>query len=67
MYFKELSEWRDNPELNDESDFMKRVFQEDIIPCLNFNDKLKSKDLFESIQQNCVCIEDLKNSQSIEK
>ena len=65
MYFKELSEWRDNPNLNDESDFMKRVFQEDIIPCLKFNGK--TKQLLESIHKNTVCIEDLKNSQSIEK
>ena len=63
---------------------MKRVYQEDIVPCLSFSDdcvnifnlylrflekliliylKKVSEDLLISIETNCVCIEDLTNSQ----
>lgn len=63
MYFKEISEWRENPDLKESSSFMKRVYEEDILPCLNFNDRKLSENLLNSIRSNCVCIEDLKNAQ----
>lgn len=45
---------------------MRRVFDQDILPCLNFennNDKAKILDeLLDSIVSNSVCIEDLATS-----
>lgn len=62
LYFNEIAEWRENPELKGKSEFIKRVYDEDILPCLKFNGKGLSDDLLESIRSNCVCIEDLKSS-----
>ena len=41
---------------------MRRVYEEDILPCLKFNGRGLSDDLLESIRSNCVCIEDLKSA-----
>lgn len=63
-YFKEIAEWRENPDLKGDSEFMKRIYEEDIGPCLNFNDENQMTDkLLESIRSNCVCVEDLNRSQ----
>lgn len=64
QYFKEISEWRESPDLKEDSEFMQRIYNEDIRPCLNFNDENYMTDkLLESIRSNCVCIEDLIRSQ----
>ncbi len=40
IYFKEISEWRAHPDLKSTScSFMKRVYNEDIVPCLSFNEQ----------------------------
>lgn len=62
LYFNEIAEWRESPELKGQSEFIKRVYEEDILPCLKFNGKGLSDDLLESIRSNCVCIEDLKSA-----
>lgn len=62
LYFNEIAEWRESPELKGNSDFITRVYEEDILPCLKFNGKGLSDDLLESIRSNYVHIEDLKSS-----
>lgn len=42
---------------------MQRVYEEDILPCLSFNDKKVSTDLLTAIETNSVSIEELTNSQ----
>jgi len=63
VYFKEIVDWKDKPELNKNGAFMERVYREDVIPCLCFSEDTVSEDLLKSIETNCVCIEDLNNSQ----
>lgn len=63
VYFKEIVDWKDKPELKKKGAFMERVYKEDIIPCLCFSEDSVSEDLLISIETNCVCIEDLTNSQ----
>jgi len=63
VYFKEIVEWKENPELKRSGAFMNRVYNEDIVPCLSFADDKVLEDLLVSIETNYVCIEDLTNSQ----
>ena len=39
VYFKEIIEWKENPEITFSSEFMKRIYQEDVNLCLDFQDK----------------------------
>jgi cell division protein FtsB len=43
VVFDELVEWKNNPqlEINDENKFMKRIYSEDVEPCLNFQNNNK--------------------------
>lgn len=63
IYFKEIVEWKETPELMLKGSFMTRVYEEDILPCLHFNDRQVSGDLLNAIEGNTVCIEELTNSQ----
>lgn len=63
VYFKELVNWRNQPTLERDNEFMGRIFREDILPCLNFNDKKITDELLAAIESNHVCIEELSSSQ----
>ncbi|CAF0711138.1 unnamed protein product [Brachionus calyciflorus] len=64
ILFKELNEWKEKPDLGSiNSDFLKRVYDEDIFPCLNFSNKRLTDELMKAIESNCVCIEELSTSQ----
>lgn len=64
-YYDELVEWRQQPVLTaNTSPFLDRIYTEDILPCLSFNNNSNTlnDELLKSIQQNSVCIEDISNS-----
>lgn len=64
-YYDELVEWRQQPVLTaNASPFLDRIYTEDILPCLSFNNNSNTlnDELLKSIQQNSVCIEDISNS-----
>lgn len=63
ILFKELNDWKVNPDLTNKNDFLRRVFNEDIYPCLNFSSKKLTDELLYAIESNCVCIEELSASQ----
>jgi Rab-3A-interacting protein len=63
IYFKELVEWRESPEVRMKGSFMERIYKEDVLPCLNFSDRKMSEELLNAIETNSVSIEELTNSQ----
>ncbi|RMZ95793.1 guanine nucleotide exchange factor for Rab-3A isoform X5 [Brachionus plicatilis] len=63
IYFREMSEWKCKPNLDRTNAFLDRVYQEDILPCLNFSNRQISEELLRAIEANCVCIEELSPSQ----
>ncbi len=62
LYFGEIKEWREMPSLLENSEFIRRVYREDIRPCLDFNDEAMCNSLLDSIRSNCLFIEDVKIS-----
>jgi len=63
VYFREIKDWRQTPDLLETSEFTKRVYREDIRPCLDFSDEAVCNSLLDSIRSNCLFIEDVKVSQ----
>lgn len=54
---EEFLTWRQNPTLNKENDFIKRVYDEDINLCLNFNNRELSEKVTKAVESGTIFIE----------
>lgn len=58
IYYEEFLEWKKKPVLNkDESPFMRRIYEEDVEPTMNFKNKRLTDEVLEAIKQNNIIIE----------
>lgn len=54
---EEFLTWRQNPTLNKDDAFIKRVYEEDINLCLNFNNKELSEKVTKAVESGTIFIE----------
>jgi len=59
IYLEELSVWKQKPETTSETSFLRRIYSEDILPCLDFSDEKTNRNILASIECNSVCIEEI--------
>ncbi|XP_054723143.1 rab-3A-interacting protein-like [Uloborus diversus] len=57
IFNKEYIVWRQNPSFNKEDPFLKRIYEEDIFPCLNFANKELAKNVLSAIEEDKMIIE----------
>ncbi|XP_050391367.2 rab-3A-interacting protein [Patella vulgata] len=61
---EEFQNWRLKPEMNHSTPFFCRVFNEDIKPCLNFQNRKLATRLQECVEGNCLTIEPIPGDNS---
>lgn len=64
IFNKEFVTWRQNPVFDKESTFFKRIYQEDIYPCLNFENSELSEQVISAIENGNIIIEKIHSSKN---
>lgn len=64
LFLRDLQSWRECPSIHNETSFMKRVFTEDIHPCLSFPSQDLSKTLQECVAMNFLSMEPISGKDS---
>ncbi|GFY39244.1 guanine nucleotide exchange factor for Rab-3A [Trichonephila inaurata madagascariensis] len=57
VFHQEFLEWHQNPKLDKDNPFLANIYQEDILPCLNFTNKKLSDAVLSAIEENAITIE----------
>lgn len=57
MLHREFLSWKESPTLDQESEFVSRVYREDIDSCLAFNNTQLGEDVRRAIQSGTIYIE----------
>lgn len=57
LYYREFTEWRDLSHPLDNAPFLNRISEEDVQPCMNFDNKMLSDRILAAIQSNTMEIE----------
>lgn len=57
FFHQEFVSWRQNPLLDKNHPFLVRIYQEDILPCLNFANTQLSEKVLSAIEDNLITVE----------
>ncbi|GFQ89505.1 guanine nucleotide exchange factor for Rab-3A [Trichonephila clavata] len=57
VFHQQFLEWHQNPKLDKDNPFLANIYQEDILPCLNFTNKKLSDAVLSAIEENAITIE----------
>ncbi|XP_021380099.1 guanine nucleotide exchange factor for Rab-3A-like isoform X3 [Mizuhopecten yessoensis] len=64
VFFEEFVRWRKSPRLSKDTDFLSRMYMEDISPCLNFTNKQLSENVKDCVESNTLTIEPIPGDSS---
>ncbi|XP_060067726.1 guanine nucleotide exchange factor for Rab-3A-like isoform X1 [Ylistrum balloti] len=64
VFFEEFVMWRKNPRLSKDTNFLSRMYMEDISPCLNFANKQLSENVKDCVENNTLTIEPIPGDSS---
>lgn len=67
IYHKEFVSWRENPIFDKSHDFLIRIYQEDIEPCLNFTNRELASKVQLCVESNSITIEAVSGKSSFPK